>query len=258
MEVSNNANTNENYTTSWKYISEKVEQILNPEIKTSMIFEPIYTRVYKNVIDGFSEKMHIDLITLCSRHLNQINQQLCSVDELSFDHLLSVSHHLSLYLKSIKNISSIFSYLNKFYVVYYLNADLYIQLGGLYNQIIIKQRLPYLMRIVEESYNVPFSIPPNVLHEFFNELNNISKGEYSTTYSHLFSKYCPNVLPAMKESDLEDHIMEVREFQERLRDASMETQETHGMKRPAEEQTTGQRPHYYYYRNSRTYPTTFH
>ena len=69
----------ENYTNSWNYISEKVEQILNPELKATMIFEPIYTRVYKNVIDGFSEIMHIDLITLCSRHLNEVNQQLCPI-----------------------------------------------------------------------------------------------------------------------------------------------------------------------------------
>lgn len=66
-------------------------------------------------------------------------------DEHSLEHVLSISHQLSLYLKSVRNISSVFSYLNKFYVAYYLNADLYLQLGGLFNQIIIKQRLPRLM-----------------------------------------------------------------------------------------------------------------
>lgn len=105
---------------------------------------------------------------------------------------------------------------------------------------------------------MPFSIPPDVLHTFFNDLHQISKGELSLSYPHLFSKYCPNVLPSMKESDLENHIVEVREFQERLRNEPIDMQENHGEKRSAEEELTGQRPNYYYYRHSKTYPTTFH
>lgn len=258
MEVASSGNANENYLASWNIIAEKVEQILDPESKTTMIFEPLYSRVYRNVIDGFSEQMHIDLITLCSRHLNQINQQLCPIDEHSLEHVLSISHQLSIYLKSVKNISSVFSYLNKFYVAYYLNADLYLQLGGLFNQIIIKQRLPCLMRIVEESYSVPLSISPEILHTFFNELHQISKGEHALVYPHLFSKYCPVIHPPMKESDLENHILEVKEFQERLRDMPVDMEENHGVKRSADEQITGQRPNYYYYRHSKSYQTTFH
>ena len=78
----------------------------------------------------------------------------------------------------------------------------------------------------------------------------------------IYFRYCPNVLPPMKESDLESHIMEVKEFQERLRGSVMETQDSQqGLKRSADEQLTGQKPNYYcYYRSSKTYPnpTTFH
>lgn len=67
----------ENYETSWKIIAEKVLQILKQESKAKMVFERLYSRVYRNVCHGYSERMHIDLITICSRHLNEINQQLC-------------------------------------------------------------------------------------------------------------------------------------------------------------------------------------
>lgn len=70
--------TSVNYITSWKMISEKIEQILHSEAKAVMSFEPLYSQVYKNVCYGFSEQMHLDLISLCSKHLHNINQKLCS------------------------------------------------------------------------------------------------------------------------------------------------------------------------------------
>lgn len=71
-------------------------------------------------------------------------------------------------------------------------------------------------------------------------------------------RYCPNVLPSMKESDLENHISEVRELQEKLRDMPVDMEENHGVKRTADEQISGQRPNYYYFRHSKSYQTTFH
>lgn len=72
-------------------------------------------------------------------------QLLLLQEEFSTDHLLSVSNHLKEYLLSIKNVTSVFSYLNKFYVTYHLNTDLFVQLGGLFSQIIVSHRLPVLM-----------------------------------------------------------------------------------------------------------------
>jgi hypothetical protein len=59
-------------------VSKAVEQILQNTLVTRVSFEQMYGIVYKSVCDGFSERMYVDLLGQCSRHLEHVDQSLHS------------------------------------------------------------------------------------------------------------------------------------------------------------------------------------
>jgi hypothetical protein len=69
---------NNKYTGYWSAVSKAVEQILQCTLVSRVSFEQMYSIVYKSVCDGFSEKMYVDLLGQCSRHLEHVDHTLCT------------------------------------------------------------------------------------------------------------------------------------------------------------------------------------
>jgi hypothetical protein len=77
------SHNNSKYTGYWSVVSKAVEQILQSTLVTRVSFEQMYSIVYKSVCDGFSEKMHDDLLAQCSCHLEQVDHSLYTYKQQS-------------------------------------------------------------------------------------------------------------------------------------------------------------------------------
>jgi hypothetical protein len=74
---------NSKYEGYWGVVSKAVEHILQGTPGTRVSFEQMYSIVYKSVCDGFSEKMHDDLMSQCTRYLEQVDISLHSYEQES-------------------------------------------------------------------------------------------------------------------------------------------------------------------------------
>ncbi|KAJ9580134.1 hypothetical protein L9F63_004207, partial [Diploptera punctata] len=216
---------NSKYEGYWGVVSKAVEHILQGTPGTRVSFEQMYSIVYKSVCDGFSEKMHDDLMAQCTRHLELVDLSLNSYKQESdqqqggdVTRLIIFFHQaLECYLKAIQQITPIFAYMNKFYVEVTSQSSLHAQLLDLFRHKVADNRMDVLMASVEDLLTRPFALPPAAISALFVNLHCVGRGEYGRRYPHLFSRYVPGILPPMKEGDLDAHIAEIRALQDNLR-----------------------------------------
>jgi hypothetical protein len=78
------------YTEYWRAVSKVVEQMLQCTLVSRVSFEQVYSIVYKSACDGFSEKMYVDLLGQCSRHLEHVDQTLCTYKQEGDERQVSI------------------------------------------------------------------------------------------------------------------------------------------------------------------------
>ncbi|RZF47198.1 hypothetical protein LSTR_LSTR004907 [Laodelphax striatellus] len=223
----------------WNNISSVIMNILMPSNKKRIYFEQVYSLVYKCVCEGFSENLRMDILNLCMSYLYSINNELDKKISVldgpqkviaTFEGL---NHCLEAYLISTEKICSICSYMNKLQREDSKENLPQTALLDCFCRVVCDHRLQNIVSFIENS--PPFTLDPTELRWFFQRLNLASSGQYAKVYPKIFSRYISNVLPKMREQELEAYIEEVKRLQAFWR-ANMEPRgPQQGLKRPAED-----------------------
>jgi hypothetical protein len=82
------------YTEYWGAVSKAVEQMLKCTLVSRVSFEQVYSIVYKSTCDGFSEKMYVDLLGQCSRHLEHVDHTLCLYEQEGDERQVSIKFRM--------------------------------------------------------------------------------------------------------------------------------------------------------------------
>ncbi|XP_022188409.2 CDK2-associated and cullin domain-containing protein 1 [Nilaparvata lugens] len=223
----------------WNNISTVISNILLPSNKKRIYFEQVYSSVYKCVCEGFSENLRMDILNLCMSYLHSINHELDNkvsvLDEPQkvIATVEELNQCMDAYLISTEKICSVCSYMNKLQREDSKENLPQSALLDCFCRIVCDHRLQHIISFIENS--PPFTIQPTELRTFFRNLHFTSSGQYAKLYPELFSRYIANVLPEMREQDLEAHIRELSRLQADWR-TNMEARcPQQGLKRPAED-----------------------
>ncbi|XP_046993310.1 CDK2-associated and cullin domain-containing protein 1-like [Schistocerca americana] len=234
---------------SWNSLSEAIEKILQNKPIGWVSFEQMYAIVYKCVCSGSAEKMHGDLLELCSKHLDEVEQTLREKktahfqnhDDDSVSFVLSFRDALELYLNAVPQITPIFGFMNKFFVEMRLQTTLQNELLDLFRVRVANKHIDTLMNSVRDLLSRPFAVDPSVLLGLFVRLHSLGHGDYALAYPDLFARYIPCVLPPMQESDLERHVTETKVMQDQMRIVQLSESATtmRGSKRRGDDESYG-------------------
>ncbi|XP_031549568.1 CDK2-associated and cullin domain-containing protein 1-like [Actinia tenebrosa] len=202
----------------------------NPGEFIPISYEEMYSAVYKCVCQQYSEIMYKNLIDLVTIHLTEVTKDLQGTSGKTY--LEKFDFLMAQYLQAVTGIVAIFNYMNRFYVVPKLHADLTVELKRLFTEIVADN--PFLFNMIDEVSQNPFAVSPHTMMSVIKGLYSL-KPEFAERNPSLFAKYVPNLLPASRHQDLPLFIEETRQLQRDLIDQYGYTRENSDRKRRGDE-----------------------
>ncbi|KAE8742542.1 hypothetical protein FOCC_FOCC011951 [Frankliniella occidentalis] len=209
----------------WIPLNNTVEAFLHPSSQTSPIsFQETFTLVYKCVGEGYSDRLHCDLMHAVNKYLKNLHVELLKYltdgnDGRQDQGIIQMIHMfdsaLADYIKAVKGISATFSYLGKYFAQKKNYKTLEDELTLMFCVEIAEHFIHDILCCVERS--PPFTLDPALLSRLFHNLQIVSRDLYGTLYSKLFARFVTDALPRMHEADLNSHIAEVHELQAQMR-----------------------------------------
>jgi len=202
----------------WGVLRDAIDQMLShpPGSYKPISYEKMYSAVYKCVCQQFSERLYGDLINHIKTRMAQWSNQLSTVQDDSF--IAEFHKALVRYFDALNGIVPIFTYMNRFYIVLKLNTDLKTELLKIFSGLVSDPHITRLIPLMRSAQETPFQIPPGVMSTMCKRLYQLNP-DYINMEAKLFSNFLPNVLPQMREEDLQTQREEDRLLQESLRAA---------------------------------------
>jgi len=200
----------------WSMLRDAIDQMLThpPGSYKPISYEQMYSAVYKCVCKQYSEQLYADLITHIRTRMTQWSNQLASVQDDAF--ITEFHKALVQYFHALGGIVPIFTYMNRFYIQSKLNTDLKSELIKIFSSLVSDQHVGRLIPLMVSAQAQPFQILPAVMSTMCKRLYQLNP-DYIMVEPKLFSSYLPNVLPQMREEDLQTQRESDRLLQESLR-----------------------------------------
>jgi len=207
----------EDYNTLyWSVLREAIDQMLShpPGSYKPISYEQMYSAVYKCVCKQYSEQLYADLINHMKTRMTQWANKLSSTPDDAF--IAEFHKALVQYFHALAGVVPIFTYMNRFYIQSKLNTDLRSELIKIFSNLVSDPLMHKLVPLMVQAQARPFLIPPDVMSTMCKRLYQLNP-DYSHMEPRLFSNYLPNVLPQMREEDLQTQRESDRLLQESLR-----------------------------------------
>ena len=120
------------------------------------------------------------------------------------------------YFHALGGIVPIFTYMNRFYIEAKLHTDLKTELTKIFSSLVADKHVARLVPLMAKAQALPFSVHPEVMSTLCKHLFTLNP-EYTEINPALFSSFLPNILPKMREDDLQAQMEQDRRLQESLR-----------------------------------------
>lgn len=200
----------------WSMLRDAIDQMLThpPGSYKPISYEQMYSAVYKCVCKQYSEQLYADLITHIRIRMTQWSNQLTVVQDEAF--INEFHKALVQYFHALGGIVPIFTYMNRFYIETKLHTDLKTELIKIFSGTVSDPHVGRLIPLMVAAQQLPFAIPPAIMSTMCKRLYQLNP-DYITVEPKLFSSFLPNVLPQMKEEDLQTQRESDRLLQESLR-----------------------------------------
>ena len=127
-----------------------------------------------------------------------------------------ISQALVQYFHALGGIVPIFTYMNRFYIEAKLHTDLKTELTKIFSSLVADKHVARLVPLMARAQAQPFSVHPEVMSTLCKRLYTLNP-EYTEINPNLFSSFLPNILPKMREDDLQAQMEQDRRLQESLR-----------------------------------------
>ena len=106
--------------------------------------------------------------------------------------------------------------MNRFYIEAKLHTDLKTELTKIFSSLVADKHVVRLVPLMAQAQAQPFSVHPEVMSTLCKHLYTLNP-EYTEINPSLFSSFLPNILPKMREDDLQAQMDQDRRLQESLR-----------------------------------------
>lgn len=186
----------------WSMLRDAIDQMLThpPGSYKPISYEQMYSAVYKCVCKQYSEQLYADLITHIRTRMTQWSNQLSAVQDDAF--INEFHKALVQYFHALGGIVPIFTYMNRFYIQSKLHTDLKSELIKIFSSLVSDPHVGRLIPLMVTAQSQPFCILPVVMSTMCKRLYQLNP-DYIMVEPKLFSSYLPNVLPQMREEDLQ-------------------------------------------------------
>ncbi|CAG8442972.1 4691_t:CDS:2 [Ambispora gerdemannii] len=165
-------------TTFWPQISGFVKLALRSELQIerplhTYSHEELYRCIYWMCWQGFQKKLHKDLLTVIDESLAELNVQLDIIDQPD-KWILKFAEISRNHARAADILSSIFAYLDKTYIQYFLHDNLKKILFDQYKLLIIDKSERRIMYIFGLVLDIPEKFDTNVVFEAVSSLFKIN------------------------------------------------------------------------------------
>lgn len=197
----------------WPKLQSAIEVMLNqnPGEFIQLSYEDLYSTAYKCATQQYSEEMYVKANAVIERHLFLICQDLenCAVENF----LEKFSFLLAQYLQAVDGLSSVFSYMDRAYVVISHGKSFSSLLLNQFADTIASRSLVF--DVLEKASENIIETEPHILMSVVKGLYSLRPG-FAVRNMQLFSRFIPNIAPSLRVENLPMMVKETALMQKEL------------------------------------------
>eukprot|EP00112_Aurelia_sp_Birch-Aquarium-sp1_P026152 Seg909.16 transcript_id=Seg909.16/GoldUCD/mRNA.D3Y31 product="CDK2-associated and cullin domain-containing protein 1" protein_id=Seg909.16/GoldUCD/D3Y31 len=215
----------------WPKIQNAIQIMLTqrPGEPFKLSYEDLYSAAYKCATQQYSEPMFQRMSEIADNHISQslLNFMTCTSEE----YLERFNFLMAQFIQAVDGLSSIFSYMDRSYVVLKFGRSISsLLLNQFADKILSQSRIFDILKLISGG---TMDAEPHIMMSLIKGLYSI-KPEFARMNMQLFSRFIPNIEATAQVENLQNMVEQMREMQAEIRE-NLELAEGPSSKRKIDE-----------------------